>query len=161
MLHLVDRCIRFSSGVKLPDRTHESIIDGLHTAWFKVFGNTTLLISDQEGGLAIEYVGQHLECIGVSLKLRARDQHASMIERHNELLRRQVHLCDSQATTEGLRVSFEQVLSEALYAKNILLTYGGHSPYEALFGRTPALLNVLDEEILGESEQFPQLGCDR
>ena len=154
VLHLVDRCIRFSSAAKIVDRSTPSILDGLHAAWFKVFGNPTQLISDQEGGLAIEAVGQHLECIGIALKLRARDQHASMIERHNELLRRQVHLCDSQATTEGLRVNFEQVLSEAVYAKNILLNYGGHSPYEALFGRTPALLNVLDEEILGESEHI-------
>ena len=33
-----------------------------------------------------------------------------------------------------------------LLPKNTLLQYGGYSPYEALFGRTPRLLDVMPHE---------------
>ena len=83
---------------------------------------------------------------GIKLNLKARGQHAFLIERHNEILRQQLHRCDEQSTADGLRVGMENTLSESLFAKNCLLVQGGYSPYEALFGRCPPLLNVRDLE---------------
>ncbi|CAE7799125.1 pol, partial [Symbiodinium sp. CCMP2456] len=83
---------------------------------------------------------------GVALELRAKNQHADMAERHNEVLRRQIHLLDTNATNEGLRVSFGALLAEAVFAKNILFNMGGASPYEAVFGRTPPLITVVTHE---------------
>ena len=82
----------------------------------------------------------------MELTLKARGQHASLIERHNEILRQQLHICNEQATSDGLKVDFENILSESLFAKNCLLVLGGYTPYEALYGRTPPLLNVMDVE---------------
>ena len=112
------------------------------------------MISDQEGGLN-EHAAAVLEQFQIKLHLKAKGQHAAMIERHNELLRRQIHLTDQQATNDGLRVSFTQILNEALFAKNVLLQYGGFSPYEALYGRTPPLLDVMSigEERRGEERK--------
>ena len=87
-----------------------------------------------------------LKILEIKLQLKAKQQHTAVVERHNELLRRQIHLMDAQATADGRRVSFKQVLSEATLAKNMLLQYGGYSPYEALYGRTPHLLDVMSVE---------------
>ena len=87
-----------------------------------------------------------LETFDIQLHLTAKNQHAAIVERHNELLRRQIHLTDMEATKQGLRVSFEHALQEATFAKNTLLQHGGFSPYEALYGRTPRLLDVMSHE---------------
>ena len=113
------------------------------------------MISDQEGGLN-EHAAAVLEQFQIELNLKAKGQHAAMIERHNELLRRQIQ----QATNDGLRVSFIQILNEALFAKNVLLQYGGFSPYEsyeALFGRTPPLLDAMPIEDDRETENPAKL----
>ena len=74
------------------------------------------------------------------------------VERHHEILRQQLHRMESQATEDGLRVNFAEMLSEAVYAKNVLLCVGNHSPFEAVLGRTPPLLNVIPEEAEGLAE---------
>jgi hypothetical protein len=145
VLHMVDRCIRWTVAVELANRTTDEILSGIREGWVSRFGAPTVLISDQEGGLN-EYAGAILEQLGIKLELKAKGQHAPMVERHNELLRRQLHLIDSQATSDGLRVSFPQILQEAVFAKNVLLQYGGFSPFEALYGRTPPLLDVMHHE---------------
>ena len=145
ILHMIDRCIRWSVAVSIPDRTPDSILNGIRDGWINQYGAPAELISDQEGGLN-EYAGAVLEQLHVKLTLKAKGQHAPVVERHNEILRRQIHLLDQQATNEGLRVSFQQILNEAVFSKNILLQYGGYSPYEALLGRTPPLLDVMSIE---------------
>eukprot|EP00435_Cladocopium_sp_Y103_P035006 s3086_g9.t1 len=142
---MIDRCIRWSVAILTPDRTTDSILNGIRDGWINQYGSPTELISDQEGGFN-EFAGAVLEQLHVKLALKAKNQHAPVVERHNEILRRQIHLIDQQATNEGLRVSFQQILNEAVFSKNILLQYGGYSPYEALFGLTPPLLDVMSVE---------------
>ena len=145
ILHMIDRCIRWSVAVLIPGRTTDSILNGIRDGWINQYGAPNQLISDQKGGLN-EYAGAVLEQLHVKLTLKAKSQHAPVVERHNEILRRQIHLIDQQATNEGLRVSFQQILNEAVFSKNILMQYGGYSPYEALLGRTPPLLDVMSVE---------------
>ena len=151
VLHLIDECIRWSAAEKIADRTTESIMKGIQQSWMQHFGPPVELISDQEGGLN-ETAAALLESRGCKLTLRAKGQHAGMIERHNDLLRRQIHLMDSQAIADGLIVDFKFILLEAVFAKNVLLTYGGFSPYKALYGGVPPLLDVMNEELLDDGE---------
>ena len=156
ILHMIDRCIRWSVGVEIPDRTTPSILNGIRDGWINQYGSPAELISDQEGGLN-EVAAAVLEQLKIKLHLKAKSQHAPVVERHNEILRRQIHLMDQQATRDGLRVSFTQVLNEAVFSKNVLLQYGGYSPYEALFGRTPPMLDVMTAEDDQEREHPARL----
>ena len=81
---------------------------------------------------------------GCKLLLRAKGQHANLVERHHELTRHQLRVLDDQATADGLKCGFDSILSEAVLSKNCLLSIGNRSPYEALYGRTPPLLGVLE-----------------
>ena len=73
-------------------------------------------------------------------KLKATDLHAHMVERHHEALRDLFHKISDQTAAEGVRVTPDNVISEASYAKNVLVNIGGHSPHEAVFGTRPHLL---------------------
>jgi len=142
---MIDRYTRWSVAIAIPDRSTQSLLNGIRDGWINKYGSPNELISDQEGGLN-EYAAAILEDLGIKLNLEAKQQHAAVVERHTDLLRRQIHLMDAQAIADGLRVTFEQVLSEATLAKNMLLQYGGFSPCEALCGRTPHLLDVMSVE---------------
>ena len=142
ILHMIDSCIRWSAAQVIPSREFDAIMTGMELIWFRQYGFPQELVSDREGALDTDAAAGELEKRHVKLTLRARYQHAGIVERHNELLRRQIHYIDAQATADGVRTDFPGILAEALFAKNALFTCGGFSPYEALFGRTPGLLNV-------------------
>ena len=61
-----------------------------------------ILITDRESGLISEEVGQWLDRWQVDLKTKALGEHATMVERHHELLRRLIHRVESQLNDEGI-----------------------------------------------------------
>ena len=69
---------------------------------------------------------------------------AATVERHNELARQAFHRIDAQLTSEGIVFTPEDVVAEALMAKNCLLNVHGQSPYRAVTGRVPRLLRDFD-----------------
>ena len=100
----------------LANREPSSIIDGFAACWVRLFGPPTTVLSDQEGGLITDTFGDWLDRRGIQVEFRARGQHCGMVERHNEILRRQLHVLEDQSNAEGLAVPFTTVVSEAVFA---------------------------------------------
>eukprot|EP00435_Cladocopium_sp_Y103_P051132 s594_g15.t1 len=146
VLHCIDSCTRWTSVSLLPNREPSSIIDGFANCWVRLFGPPTCILSDQEGGLITDLVGDWMDRRGIQVNFRARGQHCGLVERHNEILRRQLHLLEDQSTAEGFAVSFATVLAEAVFAKNAMFQLGNATPYEAIFGRHPPLMATVSEE---------------
>ena len=70
------------------------------------------------------------------------------MERHNEILRVQLHKVQSRLRAENLTVRFPLVLAEATLAKNCLLSTGNSStPYQSLYGRVPQVLPQIDDTV--------------
>ena len=153
ILHMVDATTRWSTATILKDRSADEILTNIDTSWCKLYGPPRVLMSDQEGAVATDYIASELEKRGITLQLVAREQHCGMVERHNEILRRQLHLLEKQATDDGLRVTINTLLGEALYAKNILFRVGNTTPHEAVYGRVPPLLQVLRHDPEAEIEE--------
>ena len=142
--HLIDGCIRWTVARLVPNREMDTLMDFIWTNWVQPFGPMTVLVIDEEGALATEAAGIALERMGVSRKLKAKGQHAKIVERHHEILRRQLHLVESQGREDGLDVSLTRILAEAVFAKNAWLTIGDGTPYKALYGRVPELFRDFD-----------------
>ena len=70
---------------------------------------------------------------------------AGTVERHHELIRHALHKIEDQCALEGVPISKQQVLSEAVMVHNSLLNVHGFSPFNALTGRHPNLLPNFDE----------------
>ena len=77
------------------------------------------MISDQEGAIKDHETGAHLESHSCKLLLRAKGQHANLVERHHELLRHQIRVLKDQATAEGLRCDFDSILAESVLAQGL------------------------------------------
>ena len=120
ILHTIDRCTRWSVAIAIPDRSTQSLLNGIRDGWTNKYGSPNELISDQEGGLN-EYAAAVLEDLGIKLHLKAKQQHAAVAERHNDLLRRQIYLMDAQAIADGLRVGSRIKSLSGLHCDGALL----------------------------------------
>ena len=86
-------------------------------------------------------------------------QHARFIERRGAMLRQSLHCLESQLMREGISAEFDVLLAEAVFAGNALIHIGGVTPYQCVFGRSPAMLPPLPEET--EGQDGPSAGSDR
>ena len=105
--------------------------------WIRHFVPMGVLVADGEKGLASEGVAQLLGRAMVKLKTKAPGEHAQIVERHHELLRRLLLGGEAQLQAEGLNLPTEVVVAECILAKNVLTTVAGHTPYRALYGCDP------------------------
>ena len=95
-------------------------------------GETAVAISHD----AKEYFDNH----STKLTIRATGKHYHFIEKRGDLLKTLLRKMDTQCTTEGIFVSFPQMLSEAVFAGNAFISINSSTPYHALYGRVPNLL---------------------
>ena len=135
--HLLDEAIGWTAAVTMPDKTPTSIIEAIATTWFRQHGLMRILIADGESGLASEEVAQWLDRISVELKIKAPGEHATMVERHHELLRRIILRTEAQLKEEGITVLFPVIIAECVPARNTVTTVARQTPYWALYGRDP------------------------
>ena len=144
VLHIICVCVRFSQAAILKDRHTATILDAIVHLWFRTFGPPKRIVSDQEGALNSDAGRAWATRWNIELVLRPRKAHARMIERHNELLRSQLHRVEGQLQREGLALTAEAILDECVLAKNVMLCVHGVSPYKAVFGRVPNMLSEFE-----------------
>jgi hypothetical protein len=128
--------------------------------WVSTHGPPKELIIDGESGIAAsDMTNQYLHRKGIKLHQRAKDQHARHIERRGALLRDTIHRAQGQLKEEGLAgVAFETILAEAVFCGNALLTVGGSTPYNAVYGRVPRILPSIDQVAAPDEGHQPEVG---
>ncbi|CAE7553939.1 RE2 [Symbiodinium sp. CCMP2456] len=146
ILHMIDVATRFVVAKIVPSRETNDILTALQEAWVSLFGPPSTIVADQEGALSGVAGGAWMSHRDIKYVPKAKYAHASVVERHNALLRRQVHLLLEQSHEDGLRVPFSAILAEAVFAKNALLRINNFTPYEAVLGRTPPLYDLIAPE---------------
>jgi hypothetical protein len=144
IMHIIDEATRYSCARLVDNKQTATIIDMLTEAWFTYFGPPQLILSDQEGALISEESAVWSERWSTSFRFKPKGSHANIVERHHQILRDQLHKILAQARLEKLELNFNRILSEAVFAKNILTTVHGVSPYMAVFGRFPGALKEME-----------------
>ena len=149
ILHLLDESIRFTVTALLENKTAEAITTAITNSWIKLFGPMGCIVTDQEAGLTSEIGAIWAEKWNVSYRMRAKGQHANIVERHHQILRDHLHKIMAQSRQERLTIQISEVLSEATFIKNAMVNICGMTPYVALFGRFPQIF--IDLEYSGQS----------
>ena len=98
--HLLDEALRWTAAVPMHDKTPASILEAVATTGFRPHGPIRVLITDGESGLASEETAQWVDRVNVELKTKAPGEHATMVERHHELLRRTILKIEEQCRAE-------------------------------------------------------------
>ena len=147
VMHFLDRCTRWHSAIEIPDKTEDSFMTAIHRAWITTHGPMKELIMDGERSVAESFRSKSfLARLGITLTVRAPDQHARYVERRGKLLRDVIHRIDGQLQREGLtEIPFEFRLSEAVFAGNALVSVNNTTPYNAVYGRVPRLLPDINQ----------------
>ena len=113
----------------IPNKEEETLTTALAELWVQVHGPMKELFIDGETGIvASDLSNTYLRRQSIQLRVRAKDQHARFIERRGALLRDQIHRTESQLEVEGLKVPFPQVLAEAVFCGNALLSIRDSTP---------------------------------
>ena len=144
ILHLICECIKWTVAVTIADKHVSNIVSAITQHWFRQFGAPDMLIWDGEGAMNSDEARIWATRWNLDLVMRPKDKKAWIAERHHEILRVQLHKTQSQLASDNINLDFEQVLAEAVLAKNCLLSTGEGSPYLSLYGRVPRLLPQLD-----------------
>ena len=142
IFHIMDRCTRFHSGDEVKDKSEDTLINTYELVWCKIHGPPN--------------AQARLKQLGTTVRVRAPGQHAQYIERRGRMFRLQLHKTEEQLKREGLRLSFRSIMSECFYMGNALTFIGGSSPYQAVYGRTPAMLpdlTLTQEDPTGAQQQ--------
>ena len=104
IFHLIDRCTRWHAGRVIPNKEEETSTPALAELWVQVHGPMKELFIDGETGIvASDLSNTFLRRQSIQLRVRAKDQHARLIERRGALLRDQIHRTESQLEVEGLK----------------------------------------------------------
>ena len=151
ILHICDEATRWSQAVVLRDgRNAEEVCAALTNHWFRLFGAPTVITTDPEGALDSEYGANWVERWGTHIKHKAKNQHAQIVERHHELLRSVIRKVIAQLTEEGLELDIQCIISEAIFVKNAFIKVHGVTPYNAVLGRTPMILQEFEGATMGQ-----------
>ena len=102
-----------------------------------------------------EYYLKH----GIEPCPRAKGQQIAIVDRRIALLRDQLHLSLEQCKLEGITTEFLPLLTECNFACNAMLSVGGYSPYECVYGRTPGMLPAQPDNL--HEEGLPRPGTIR
>ena len=117
---------------------------------------------DGESGIASsskahEYLSRHT----IKFVQRAKGQHVAHIDRRGALLRDTIHRIVAQLDIDGLELPFKQILNEAVFCGNALITVNDSTPYNAVYGRVPRLLPNINQEDAENESDLPGPGTIR
>ena len=152
VMHFVDKCTRWHHAIIVPDKTAPELIKGIDS-WYSIHGPMTELVTDGESAIAkANETDAYCKQKGIKLKVRAPAQQIPVIDRRGALLRDNLHRVTTQCELEGLDIPFSQRLSECVFAGNALTSINNCTPYNAVYGRSPALLPAL--EVINEEGEI-------
>ena len=144
IFHLLDRCTRWHAGKPIEDKSESTLRAALNSVWISMFGPMENLYTDGESGFTADAMRSYLKTVGITLKVRAPNQHAVYVERHGAVLRLAMHLTESQCKREGLDISIVELAAQGFFCGNSLTsTASGVTPYNNILGRQPRMLPPL------------------
>ena len=144
LLVLTDRGVRWTSACIVADRHTSTLLSAIDQSWISVFGPMSVLLFDGETGLDDEESTTYFQLRGIHKRTSAPNQHTRIVDRKIAVLRDSFHKMMTQLDDEGIQAPFVRIVCDVVYALNALTSINGRSPYEAVLGRTPAILPAED-----------------
>ena len=150
--HPLDRCTRWHAATVIPYEF--ALMTAIATLWITPFGAPKEAFHDEERGITADLTQLLLATHGTKFIPKPDQKHAQYIERRGALLGDILHKITSELRSRNITVPSPQVLAEAVFASNALLTVNGMTPYNAVLGRTPPLLPGLNQLEFPDQDQY-------
>eukprot|EP00959_Pyramimonas_sp_CCMP1952_P217743 4553915-Pyramimonas_sp.AAC.1 len=92
---IIDRCIRYATGIEIPDKTMTSILSAYHQCWMQ-FGLAKVFYSDGGVPLTTTLRKQSSRRKNIEVRMRARGQPATTTEAKHDILRHLLHAMEAE-----------------------------------------------------------------
>ena len=158
---IIDEAIRWKSGNHLPGKETKHLLNNLMSSWIRIFGPPKHLITDQEGALMSSEATQFCEQFGITRVPVGQGRVGSkgLVERHISLTKHSMLTLKKQLDSQGIAVTYGELIMESCMAQNHILEYNGGTPQTALFGQqTRSWYSPEDDHIMsfdGADSQRP------
>lgn len=161
--HLIDRCRTWHAACILQGdddnhgkKTAFRLVEALFTTWITIYGPMEVLYVDGESGISSQESQPRLKRESIKLEVRTPGQHVQYFEHRGAILRHTMHVEEEYCKKEGLTVSAQMLLAMCVFCGNALVSTGGTTPYQAVFGRQPPMLPpLLGPETSAETGETP------
>ena len=80
---------------------------------------------------------QWLDRWQIELKTKVPGAHAQIVERHHDILRQLILRVEMALAEQGIAITTEVLVAECSLVKNLIVSVGGHCPYQGLYGTMP------------------------
>ena len=120
--HMIDRADRWHAAIQVDDKSTGALCEAISKCWLQTFGPFKVLVVDGESGLFSTGANDFFQRHGIEVRPRAPGQHARMVERRGAILRHALHCIEEQLQRDEVTVSFSQLLAEAVFSGNALVT---------------------------------------
>ena len=140
-LVIVDMATRYCQAYWISDKKPETIIRSLVDGWFAIFGAPSKMLSDNGLEFQNEKMRKMTERWNIKLLATAAESPWS-----NGLCEKTVGILkDSLRKMKDEEVNMSVALRWVVCARNCLLNNGGFSPNQLVFGKNPALPNLMGD----------------
>ena len=136
---LIDECIRYAVVAHLENKTATCWYEATFEHWIRLFGPMGCLASDQEGAVISDLIGIACEKFNIDRDLGGSYGHsaAQVAERRLAIIKLGALKLWETSRRTGLQVTQDQCVQETCMATNLMLSYAGASPAQALTGVQP------------------------
>ena len=143
ILYMVDTFTRYTIGTLLKSKSPEEVISAMMIHWIRYFQKPQAVITDNGGEFTAEVIRE--ACSKLDIKVHTTPAYSPHGNGTCEKAHDLVDTILVQVNRDFPDMDLQTALAWSCAAKNTLTTTYGFSPYQLVFGRQPALPNIIDE----------------
>ncbi|CAE8712610.1 unnamed protein product [Polarella glacialis] len=161
----VDEATRYKVIALVINKEYKTWSAALITLWVRYFGPPQVLVSDQESAWMSENAGADFDRLGIIRRPKGSDPHGAkhtgtgLVERHVGLSKVALLKMEAELKRQGLQVTKEEMAAECGMSQNMILSYGGYTPAQAVLGANPRTLYEIEDStitsVMGAKETNP------
>ena len=142
ILYLVDCFTRYTLGTVIPSKDPQVVIKAIIRLWIRIFGKPSQFWFDNGGEFSNNFMTEVCSMLDIKIHTTGASSpwQNSYAEKHHYL----VDNILTQVVVDYPALDFETAIAWSCYAKNVLSSIYGFSPYELVFGRKPNVVDILE-----------------
>ena len=150
---LIDECIRYCVTAYLETKTAEEWMRVVLRVWIRYFGPMRCIATDQEGAITADLVAVACEKFGIDREFGGSQGHtaAPVAERRLAIVKLGALKLWNTVKRTGLQATQDDCVEEISMATNLMCSYGGATPAQALTGVQPRDLYDFENKSLSSS----------
>ena len=144
LFNVIDHATRFAASALIKSKKANIIVGAFFRIWVSIFGVPSKVLSDNGGEFANHEFTDMCQNLSINFQTTAAEAPWSngLCEKHNGIVGEVM-----SKIIEDTNCSPEIALCWTIMAKNSLSNVYGFSPYQLVFGKTPKLPNVFDNQL--------------